>query len=178
MKRLIISVILVAAMTGAIHAQTDLTEEDYKDFDKLRKKIVRMKKEMDRLMGDIISTYPQEGTSVFSGYGQDVKVDIAQDGKNFVVKADLPGMDKDKIEITLEKNRFLKISGARDVMKKETSADVVRQERMQGRFERVVELPGEARSDGINATYKNGVLEVVIPVKKAAKEEKVNIQVQ
>ncbi len=163
---------------GAAHTQTGSVEDDYENIDKLHHKLVRMKKEMDRLMKDVLSAYPAEEGSVLGGFGEDVRVDIVDEAKRVIVKADLPGMDKDKIDITLENDRTLKISAQREVVKSQTAPGVVRQERGVGRFERVLDLPAECSSEGISASYKNGVLELVIPKKRQTKEEKVRITVQ
>jgi len=63
--------ILAAGMAGGA---TDLTDEDYKDMAQLKKKLVRMKREMDSFMKDIISTYPDQATGAVDMFGQDVKV--------------------------------------------------------------------------------------------------------
>ena len=172
---LIIFAVLVSATI--LHAAMP-TEDDYKNLDELRAKLVRMKKEMDRFMKDIMANSPGLENRLSEYYGQDVRVDVSEDGKNIVVRADLLGMEKDKIDIALENNRFLRIKGLRESLKKETAQGVVKQERMTGKFERVLELPQECKDEGIKATYKNGVLEVIIP--KMAEDRtatvKVNIQ--
>jgi len=178
MKRIFIILAVLAAMAGPIYAETAPTEQDYKNLDELRVKLMRMKKEMDRFMKDIISTYPDQALNAVDVFGADVKVDIAQTDKDVIVKADLPGMDKDKIEITLLNNKILKIGGTRNVEKKEAAPGMVRQERMSGKFERVLELPVECLNEGIKAAYNNGVLEIDIPKKKPGKEETVKINVQ
>lgn len=178
MKKVLIILTVLAAMAGSIYAETAPTEEDYKNLDELRVKLMRMKKEMDRFMKDIISTYPDQAINTVDVFGGDVKVDIAETDKDVIVKADLPGMDKDKIEVTLLNNKILKIGGTRNMEKKETAPGIVRQERMSGKFERVLELPVECLNEGIRAAYKNGVLEVDIPKKNKGKEEAVKINVQ
>jgi len=178
MKKIIISLILIASFAVISYAETGPTEQDYKNMDELRVKLVRMKREMDKFMKDIISTYPDQAMSAVDVFGQDVKVDVAENDKNVIVKADLPGMDKDKIEVTLMNNKILKIGGTRNVTKEESAPGMVKQERMAGRFERVLELPVECLSEGIKAAYKNGVLEIDIPKKKPGKEEQVKINVQ
>lgn len=174
MKKLALLTICLAFCAGFAYAAMP-TDEDYENLDALRAKIVRMKREMDKFMRDIISTYPQEGG--YDAFGQDIRVDMTQTDADVIVRADLPGMSKDKIDITLEKNRILRIAGMRDVERKVTAPGVIRQERMQGRFERVLELPVECKGDGIKATYKDGVLEVVIPKAETAKEKPVKISV-
>lgn len=174
MKKIVLLAVCLAFCTGVAYAAMP-TDKDYENLDELRVKIVRMKREMDKFMKDIISTYPNDGT--FDTFGQDIRVDMTQTDTDVIVRADLPGMAKDKIEITLENSRILRIAGIRDMEKKETAPGVVRQERMQGRFERVLELPAECRNEDIKATYKDGVLEVIIPKVAQAKEKPVKISV-
>jgi len=178
MKKIAIAFIILMALTVSSYADSVPTEQDYKNLDELRAKLVRMRREMDKFIKDVVSTYPDQAINAVDIFGADVKVDITQTDKDVIVKADLPGMDKDKIEVTLMNNKILKIGGARDVAKKETSPGIVRQERMSGRFERILELPVECMSEGINAAYKNGVLEIDIPKMKPGKEEQVKIKVQ
>lgn len=172
--------ILVAAMlaTGTAWAEMAPTEEDYKSLDEFRAKLIRMRREMDKFMKEVVVDYPNADALGPKGYGADVKVDVIDGGKDIVVKADLPGMDKDKINISLEEGRILKISGSREVIKRETAPGVVRQERMSGNFERVLKLPAECKTDGIDATYKNGVLEITIPKKEKLPAEEVKIKVK
>ncbi len=177
MKKGILAIVLVTLTLGTAYAVTDLTDEDYEYLDNLHNKLVRMKRHMDRLMKDVITAYPSGGEGILKDLGEDVRVDISQDDNNVIVKADLPGMEKDKIDITLEKNNILRIAGSRETAKRETAPGVVRQERTFGKFSRTVELPCEVISDGIRAAYKDGVLEVVIPKKKNVKEEKIKINV-
>lgn len=178
MKKMLISIALLIVMTGSVFPETGPTEQDYKNLDELRVKLMRMRKEMDKFMKDIISTYPDQAMNAVDVFGTDVKVDVAETDKDVIVKADLPGMDKDKIEVTLLNNKILKIGGSREMAKKEQAPGMYRQERMSGKFERVLELPVECLNEGIRAAYKNGVLEVDIPKKKPGKEEAVKINVQ
>lgn len=173
-----LSVLLIAMMLcqGAYAVQASSSSDDM-SVDELRDKIVRVRRDMDKLMRAVLDNYPNyEGSSY--GFNQDLKVDLTENDTSFIVRADLPGMDKDKIEITLSQEKLLKIAGERREAKKETAPGVVKQERMYGKFERVIELPGEALSEGISASYKDGVLEIVIPRKKpvAAKEVKIKVK--
>jgi len=147
------------------------------DLSTLRKKLSRVKREMDLLIKDMVSGVSTVSDSISKDFAGDVSVDILQNEKFVIVKADLPGMEKDKINIALESGRFLKISGSREMLKSQTTPGVVKRERFFGSFEKSVELPCEVENSGINATYKDGVLEITIPKKAQAKENKVNIRV-
>jgi len=177
MRKIAIFTVLCVLIAGLACAQTTVTEQDEKNLEELSKKLVRTKRAMDQFMGELASTYSEQG-KLFSSYGADVKVDIVENPKNFVVKADLPGMDKDKMTVTLEKGKILKIAGSREMEKKETGPNVVRQERMEGKFERIIELPAECMSEGISASYKNGVLEITIPKKEETKPEMIKVDIK
>jgi HSP20 family protein len=179
MKKIITLLSIITLFSSAlVCAQNTADNETSRDFSVLRKKIVQMKREMDLLMKDIISTAPATGEAVMGTFGNDVYVDVLQNDKNVIVKADLPGMDKDKINVTLDNDRFLKITGSREMVKNEKAPGVVRQERFSGNFSKVVELPCEVTPVGINATYKDGVLEITIPKKAQVKEETVKISIK
>jgi HSP20 family protein len=176
MKKMCLLFLLVLTAASAC-AQTDIEEPDYEKIERLHGKLVRMKREMDRLMKDVISTYPQEGTALSADFGQEIRVDISEDEKSIFVRADLPGLNKDKIEVTLENNRLLKIAGTREYETKESSPGLIRQERGRGSFERALELPAEGVSEGIKAEYKDGVLSITIPKKEPAKRETTRVKV-
>lgn len=179
MKRLLIlSLSLIIFSSTAVFAQDQYDENTAREMTALRKKLGQMKREMDLLMRDIMSTPPVITEPAAAAFGSDIYVDVFQTDKNVIVKADLPGMEKDKIDISLENDRLLKISGSREMTKSEKTPNVIKQERFSGKFSKVIELPCEVTPTGVSATYKEGVLEVTIPKKAAAKEEKVKISVK
>jgi|GEM_PF-523242 len=152
-------------------------EQMQKDFENFRKKLKIFKNEMDLLVKDVMSKDAVTGRDI-SDFSSDIKIDITQNDKSVIVRADLPGMEKDKINVSLENDRALSISGERDIYKEETSEGVVKKERTQGKFERTIELPVQCKSEGISATYKNGVLEIVIPKEKEQDQSPVKILVK
>ena len=185
MKKLTIVIVISIIAASLAFAQSyertaaDDQAQEEKNLEILSKRLVRMKKEMDKFVKDMSATYSDAQSSpVMTSFGSDVKVDITENDKSFIVTADLPGMDKDKIDIAMESGRILKISGMRNMEKKVTAPGVVKQERMEGKFERVLELPAECMSEGISASYNNGVLEIIIPKKEPVKKESVKVKVQ
>lgn len=89
-------------------------------------------------------------------------VDIKEEDKQFVLHADLPGVEPKDIEITMEKG-LLTIRGRRAVEAREERDGFRRVERVSGEFFRRFTLPDTADSQAIKARHVNGVLEVVIP---------------
>lgn len=106
-------------------------------------------------------------------------VDFEEDDKNYVVKVDLPGLDKDKINITVRED-ILTIQGVRQVESR--SADdqtgVYRQERSYGTFARSLQLPGPVDDTQISADYKNGVLTIRLPKLAGSESQPKKIPVQ
>lgn len=185
MKRIVTAIMICVLCAGVATAQAydktvqDERTQEEKNLETLSKKLVQMKREMNKFINDMSATYSDAGTDQMTvAFGGDVKVDVAENDKDFTVAADLPGMDKDKIDITLERGRILRIAGMRHVEKIQSIPGVVRQERLEGKFERVVELPAECKSEGISASYKDGVLKIVIPKKETAIKEAVKVKVQ
>jgi HSP20 family protein len=102
-------------------------------------------------------------------------VDIHEEVKQFVVRADLPGVTPKDIEITAEKG-VLALRGSRDFEQKSDDGHYSRIERVTGKFVRTFTLPENVATDQINAKFKDGVLELTIP--KIAKPEPRRIEVQ
>jgi HSP20 family protein len=104
-------------------------------------------------------------------------VDVYEDKDNLLVKAELPGLKKDDIEISLH-DGFLTLSGERKQEQKSENGDVYRSERWTGRFHRSISLPCSVVADKIKATYKDGLLEVTLPKAEEAKPKQIPIAVK
>ncbi len=89
--------------------------------------------------------------------------DIKQMPHAYIVSMDIPGMQKDKINLEV-KNGVLVVSGQRESeVKEQRPNQYYRQERYFGNFLRTVPLPDDAKTDNINAQYKDGVLTITVP---------------
>jgi len=102
-------------------------------------------------------------------------VDVFERGGNIVVKAEMPGIDPNKIDVTLVGNE-LRISGEREEEKEIKEEQYYRSERTYGRIYRALPLPEGCNADQISATAKDGVLEIVIPKKEPAMGKKVEVK--
>lgn len=89
-------------------------------------------------------------------------VDVREEENRYVIHIDVPGVNPEDVEITTE-NGTLRLRGERHSEVTEAREQYQRVERLFGRFQRQFTLPEAADTDGIEATCKNGVLEVVIP---------------
>ena len=101
-------------------------------------------------------------------------VDIFEDGDTVVVKADIPGVKKNDIDVTITENS-LTISGERKQEKKVEEKDFHRIERSYGSFSRSFRLPENVNGEKAKAEFKNGVLEIRLPKVKASKQKKIDI---
>jgi HSP20 family protein len=89
-------------------------------------------------------------------------VDVFEKDGKIVVKAEMPGIDPNKIDVTVVGNE-LRISGDREEEKEIKEEEYYRSERTYGHIYRALTLPEGCNTDQISATAKDGVLEVVIP---------------
>jgi HSP20 family protein len=103
-------------------------------------------------------------------------VDIQEEEGRFVLRADVPGVKPDDIEVTME-NGLLTITGSREETKRDEKDGYRRVERVAGRFFRRFTLPDTADSEGISAKCNNGVLEVVIPKHERVMPRRISVDV-
>jgi HSP20 family protein len=101
-------------------------------------------------------------------------VNIYDDGDSFMIRAELPGIDKTKLDITTKGNR-VSIRGERTCAQSSEEVAFHRRERDMGFFRRVVNLPEHVDPTKTTASYKNGVLEVTCPRAESAKAHRVEI---
>lgn len=100
-------------------------------------------------------------------------MDAYRRGDDFVVHFDLPGVEPDSIEVTVEKN-VLTVS-ARRYWDRGDELQVVASERPQGQFSRQLFLGEGLDTDGVVATYDHGVLTIQLPVAEQAKPRRVSV---
>ena len=116
---------------------------------------------------------PEIGFEWFFGWAP--AVDLYESKDHMVVKAELPGMNKDEIEISLHEG-VLTLSGERKEEKKEDGAETHRLERFLGRFQRTLTLPSPVDVDKVKATYEEGILTVTLPKSEAAKPKQIQVK--
>lgn len=111
------------------------------------------------------------------GFEYSPDIDLVETDKAFVVTCDLPGMEKDRIEVSF-KEGVLYIRGSRDSVKEEGKGpDWYIRERSAGSFERAIPLNAEVKEGEIKAEYRNGVLTVTLPKVETAVKPATKIQV-
>jgi HSP20 family protein len=102
------------------------------------------------------------------------RVDIKEEDTRFAILADIPGVDPKDIEITMEKG-ILSIKGERKTESVGANGKLTRTERSHGSFYRRFALPDSANAEGIQATGRNGVLEVSIPKRAETAPRRINV---
>jgi HSP20 family protein len=102
-------------------------------------------------------------------------VDIFETENELVLKADVPAIDPNEIDIQVQ-NQTLTIKGHRHFEKNEATKGVHRIERGYGSFARSFTVPNTVDTEKVGADYKNGVLTITLPKKEVAKPRQVKIQ--
>jgi HSP20 family protein len=103
-------------------------------------------------------------------------VDLYEEKDDIVVKAELPGMEKDNIEVNLA-DHTLTIKGEKKKAEEVKKENYYRSERFHGSFLRTLELPKDVHGDKVKASFKNGILEVRLPKTEEAKRKEVKVKV-
>lgn len=103
-------------------------------------------------------------------------VDIAEDDNAYIIKAELPGVSKENVKVTVE-NGILTISGERQFEKKEKNRRYHRVERAYGNFVRSFTLPDDANNGEVNAEYKDGILHVRVAKCENARPKQIEVKV-
>ena len=101
-------------------------------------------------------------------------LDVQQDSESVTVSLELPGMKRDDFEISLH-DGVLSIAGERRFEEKRQKVTAYRAERFEGRFERTVRLPKAVQGDKVSATYRDGILTVVLPIAAEAKARQIRV---
>lgn len=102
------------------------------------------------------------------------KMDIIDRDEDVLIRADLPGVNKDDIDVSLTDNTIT-VKGSTSEEKKEEKGDYYRCETMKGSFTRTMSLPSDVDGSKANSTFKDGVLEVTVPKLEKARRHSVNI---
>jgi len=102
-------------------------------------------------------------------------VDIYEDKDAIYLKAELPGVKPEEVNIHVE-NNILTLTGERKLEKSEDRAGYHRIERMYGSFTRSFALPNNVSSDGVDADMSNGILTVKVPKKAEAQPKKIAVR--
>ncbi len=132
--------------------------------------IERMQREMDQLIQDTFARFGVDRDFAHMHNVITPGLDLRDEGDHYVAVVDIPGADKDAINIKLDERR-LSISAEQHQENKRTDdkGNVIFQERRSGMFKRMVMLPEPVSASGMKSEYKDGVLTITIPKQKPDK---------
>jgi HSP20 family protein len=137
-----------------------------------------------REIDDILNRYtramgqPQAGSQEVIATGDWVPlVDIAETDKAFVIKVEIPEVNKEDVKVTVD-NRVLTIWGERKQEKEEEGKKFHRVERSYGIFNRSFTLPDNVDESKVTASFKDGMLNIQIQKAKVAKQKSIEVKVE
>ncbi len=137
-------------------------------FDQLN----RLRDEIDQVFQ---SSFGNWGGNAGFFEGWSPAVDLMEDKDKFTVKAELPGMKKEEIDVSLHGDT-LSICGERKKEEERKEGETYRSERYFGRFQRSVQLPQAVDGTKIEAAYREGVLTITLPKTEEAKRKQIEIK--
>ena len=104
-------------------------------------------------------------------------LDVVERDHEFIVRAEMPGVKKDEIEVSLE-NGVLTIGAETNSQSEEKDGDrVIRQERRYGKYVRSLRIGKDIDDKKVKAAYKDGILELTLPKAETVKPKKINVDV-
>jgi HSP20 family protein len=149
-------------------------------FDEMRK----MQEEMDRIFGEFFArpAYPGLGpsSSVMKPQSRQIPgmrepcTDVQETDKDVIITAELPGIDTGDIQLTVTSER-LEITAEKKKERAEEKEGYRTYGRKSAGFFRSVPLPGAVKTENARATYKNGVLEIILPKREATESRHIKI---
>ncbi len=129
-------------------------------------------KDMHEKMSKMFENMAETG---FNMYNVQLPVDIRETDEKIIAEADMPGVDKNNIQVKVkERSLYIAAQGDREV--REEGKDYVRHERSSKSYSRTLQLPEPVKSDSTKAKYKNGVLTVEMEKKEKSSDYNVEIE--
>jgi HSP20 family protein len=134
-------------------------------------RLTDLRDQIDRLFETPLAEWAR-ASQLLSGWTP--AIDLYEDKDNLYVRAELPGMKREQIEVSLHEGT-LSISGERKGESKHEGAEVYRAERFFGRFQRTVTLPAPVSPEKVKAQYKDGLLTITLPKTEEAKPKHIDV---
>ncbi|MBE3577817.1 MAG: Hsp20/alpha crystallin family protein [Limnochordales bacterium] len=113
------------------------------------------------LMPDLFADFPMM-SDMFRSLQSFPPIDVQETDTAYVISADLPGFDKNQLQLWIDEN-VLTIKGQQDEIYREERGGYLRQERRTGSFVRHIPLPDDIEPEGIRAEFDKGVLRITVP---------------
>ena len=170
-----------AKVPGKVEKMASSTLQPWRPFESFRR-------EVDRLFDDFSSGVWRSpfGRSFFdiepfrraeTAFASVPAVDVTQSDKGYEITAELPGMEDKDIEVKLA-NGVLTLRGEKRDEKEEKNKDYYVRERSFGSFERSFQVPEDVDADKVNASFKKGVLTVMLPKSAQAQKAEKKIEIK
>lgn len=134
------------------------------------RELVNLRDEMDRFFNTFFNRQLEDT----EGFWAPV-IDIEEDNEYFIVKAELPGIKKEDIKISVRGN-LLSITGGRKQESEIKNKTFHRFERSYGKFMRKITLPSEVNADKVQAKYKDGILTITLPKPESMKPKEITVE--
>ncbi len=138
------------------------SDPETSEFDRLRQEVNRL-----------FNTFSPGAEPFFSRVYP--ALNLTEEGDNFFVRAELPGVKAESVEISVVEGRLV-IRGERRVETESPEANYHRREREAGFFRRTIALPARVAPDKVSAGMKNGVLTITLPKAEEAKPRKITVK--
>lgn len=132
------------------------------------------RREIDKFYDRIFEPNFLPSTYFLGDIKADPKLDIIEGKKDITIKAEIPGIEAKDFDISID-GRLLTIKGEKKQEMKEKEETYYRVERSYGYFKRTIELPAEVVPDGVDASYKKGVLKIKFRKAKAYETKKIKV---
>ena len=126
----------------------------------------RMRQQLEQMFDD--APYQRASAGVFP------LINLTEDKDNYYVRAELPGVKGEEIDIQVT-GKNLAISGERRIVAEKENARYHRREREAGTFSRMIGLPGEIDADKVEANLENGILTIVVAKAEIAKPKQISV---
>ena len=138
--------------------------------------VLNMQREINRMFDSFFRSGGPEETDLAASTWSPA-VDIVEQKDQYTVKVELPGVSKEDVKITMEDN-VLTIRGEKKEEKETKEGSHHRIERSYGAFQRSFALPTTVKTDKIEASFKDGVLNVELPKSEEAKPKQIDVKVK
>ncbi len=137
--------------------------------------ILRLQRELERLARTAMVPVRAVEREMEEQLNLVMPVEVYETPNEVVVKAELPGVKKEDVEVIVRDN-YLVIRAEKKEEVEENKQQVHIKERVYGKFERVIPLPPDIDTENAKASFKDGVLEIRIPKKSATQEKRISIE--
>lgn len=134
-----------------------------------------MRNDLDRLFKAFDTPFHSITECKAGGKGWIPSLEVSQTDDHLIVNAELPGVDPEKIDITVEGD-VLTIAGSKEEVREEKGENVFHTERTFGEFKRALTLPFAVEDDGVEATFQNGVLSIKLARAEVSKTRRIPVR--